>query len=361
MLSTYLSYIFFVFCFLGILVTSYWSIESIKAVAEKFRLSDTFVGAVFLSVGTSFPEFINSIVSGFLDKGSNNPVYSAYSFYNVTGANIWQVVFLSALISIVSLHLSRKRDPGIQEIDSIFWHDSIVSWNLIFVETVLLFVFVSWPNLISPFLFKGFNMINLIFLFIWFWYLRWTYNIEQTERDLEKSNYFRNWNKFSLVGITLVLWLLFGGFAYGNFYLASTFKVSGSTAFGVLLSFITSSPEFSVLYFLFKKKEYRIAVGGFFGSSLFNLTLPTYTNFFSSNPIFGKNLNISSNETNTGHSITNNQLQLWLACNFILLVILLISFLRINRFKTVLTTINGLFIVGIYMLFNVFLQFFLDS
>lgn len=109
MLSSSLSCIFFVFCFLGILVTSYWSIESIKAVAEKFKLSDTFVGAVFLSVGTSFPEFINSIVSGFSDRGQSSPKYAAYSFYNVTGANIWQVVFLSALIAIVALHLRKKK------------------------------------------------------------------------------------------------------------------------------------------------------------------------------------------------------------------------------------------------------------
>ncbi|OAL10736.1 sodium:calcium antiporter [Candidatus Mycoplasma haematobovis] len=340
----------FLLCFIGIVITAYWSIESIKALAVKYKLSDTFVGALFLSVGTSFPEFINSIASGFHDKGQTNPTYALYSFYNVTGANIWQVVFLSVAIAVITINCAvKKKQQDLDQISTIFWEDSIFSWELIFWETILLIGIFFVPPLFESFNFKGFNLINLVFLWVWIWYLKKTYqhDSKNSNRRLE-FNFFNDWNKYSLLAITLFLWIVFGSLAYANFYITSMLPLPKSAAFGIILSFITSTPEFSALYFLFRKREYLIAVGGFFGSSLFNLTLPTYTNWISSNSLMGKR--------HLNQDLSNNKIGFWLLLNLLLLVLFLFSFQKKEKWRNTIQIANGCSMITLYISLNILLN-----
>ncbi|AEW45051.2 sodium/calcium exchanger protein [Mycoplasma haemocanis str. Illinois] len=342
----------FLSCFIGIIVTAYWSIESIKAISIKYKLSDTFVGAVFLSVGTSFPEFVNSIVSGFHDKYLEIPRYAMYSFYNVTGANTWQVVFLSVALSLITIKtLFQKKSKDIEDIQNIFWKESIFSWELVFWETVFLCIIFLAPFLFSKFLFRGFSVINVVFLLVWFWYLHTTYKDHpEVEKRDDEFNHFSSWNKPSLLGISLLLWCLFGALSYANFYIASKFPISGNFSFGIILSFVTSTPEFSALFFLFRKKEYRIAVGGFFGSSLFNLTLPAYTNWISGKPLIGKHHSISHDGN---PPLSTNKLSFWLILNLFLLVLFLMSFYKPKFLKRTMIFLNGIVVAALYVFLNI--------
>lgn len=345
-----LLFVAFLLCFVGIVITAYWSIESIKALAVKYKLSDTFVGALFLSVGTSFPEFINSIASGFIDRNTTHPTSALNSFYNVTGANIWQVVFLSVAIAIITINCAvKKKQEDLEQISTIFWEDSIFSWELIFWETVFLIFIFFVPAIFEPFIFKGFNLINLVFFCVWIWYLKNTYehDSKHSTRNLD-HNPFNKWDKYSLLAITLILWILFGALAYANFYITSKLPLPKSTSFGIILSFITSTPEFCALYFLFKKREYLIAVGGFFGSSLFNLTLPAYTNWISAKPLMGKK--------HLNPDLSNNKIGLWLVINLLLLILFLLSFHRKEKLRKTIQITNGFVMITLYISLNIWLN-----
>ncbi|WP_216082942.1 sodium:calcium antiporter [Candidatus Mycoplasma haematohominis] len=352
--------ILFILCFLGILVTAFWAIEAIKAVSDKFKLSETFIGAVFLSVGTSFPEFVNSLSAGWLDRSylggnaSTIPINSAESFYNITGANIWQVVFLAVvMIGLAIYYKIRKNDHDIQQMVDIFWKDSILSWKLLMLETTILIFIFSWPLIFQYLTVGGFSMLNLIFLGIWLFYIRYTYTSTTTISEKEEPKYFTKCGKPALVIITLSLWSLFGAFSCINFQLASKFPMDPSTSFGVLLSFVTSSPEFSVLYFLLKQKRYQMAVSGFFGSSLFNLTLPFYSNLISLNTIFGK-----QNFHHTGtHEITSQKITIWLLLNLILIFLFIFTFWNRKKWRTSIIATNGTIILTIYVVANTLLGY----
>lgn len=336
----------FIFCFLGILVTAFWAIEAIKAVSEKFKLSETFIGAVFLSVGTSFPEFVNSIVAGVKDRIGNTPINSSKSFYNITGANIWQIVFLAVvMIGLAIAYKYRNKDEEIQKMVNIFWKDSILSWKFLSIETIILIFAFVYSKAISKTEFVGFSPLNLIFLGIWLFYIRHTYKTETIISGKEKPRYFTNLGKSALTCITLALWSLFGAFSCINFIIAQGFPIDPSTSFGVLLSFVTSSPEFSVLYFLLKQKEYQMAVSGFFGSSLFNLTLPTYSNIIAGKSIF----NPKEKEINSRKMI------IWLLLNLVLVALFLFTFWKGKKGRTTIISINGTIILAIYIATTVLL------
>lgn len=119
-LGTGFNIFLFFACFAGILFTSYWAIEAIKTVSERFKISETFIGSVFLSVGTSFPEFVNAIAAGIKDIDESSPVNARDSFYNITGANIWQVLFLSVVIGALAIYWKYRKKDDLEIITKIF-------------------------------------------------------------------------------------------------------------------------------------------------------------------------------------------------------------------------------------------------
>lgn len=70
-------------------------VDSATAIAYSFGLSETFVGLTIVSIGTSLPELVTSVVAS--KKGSNE-----IALGNIIGSNIFNLLLVLALAAVIS-------------------------------------------------------------------------------------------------------------------------------------------------------------------------------------------------------------------------------------------------------------------
>ncbi|RAO95214.1 sodium:proton exchanger [Mycoplasma wenyonii] len=266
----------------GVLTLSFLFSESIKGVLNRFNLSEKFVGSSLLATGTSFPEVINAITAGFYDRESSQKYkYSIDSFYNLTGASLIQIIFLSGL-GIVLYHLTKKKKFAQSEyrgfITSTFQNKTFL-WFLFTAELVLLLIAVSFPSFSQKIGIGSVSFLPFLFLVIWACYL--VFSRKDKEDFKSYSNIFDQLSNFKFLGIFGFIFICFSGLSFLNFNIVTmfekTFRIPRNIGLGTILSLVTSFPEFSSFFFLFKSRHFGLASAGIFGSALFNLFLPSLT------------------------------------------------------------------------------------
>lgn len=77
-----------------IIVGGDWVVDSASSIALSFGLSETLVGLTIVSIGTSLPELVTSIVAA--KKGQSD-----IALGNVVGSNIFNILFILGLSSLV--------------------------------------------------------------------------------------------------------------------------------------------------------------------------------------------------------------------------------------------------------------------
>ncbi|CBZ40408.1 Ca2+/Na+ antiporter [Mycoplasma suis KI3806] len=295
-----------IFCFVyvsaGITALSFLFTESIKNVLERFKLSENFVGSSLLAMGTSLSETINAITAGIYDRGSGSNShqngemsFSLNSLYNLTGANLVQIVFL-ACATIFIWNRARKikflRPECNRFIYSVF-QGKLLLWTISTVELALLGIFFLFKDFSKQLSIGGYSVIPFLFFIIWASYLifskKTTSSLENNSSAINQKqqlipkykNIFQNLSSFSFLIVFILIFFAFAILAFLNFNLVSRFEktlgIDKNIGLGTILSLMTSLPEFSSFFFLYKSKCYDAACSGFLGSALFNLMLPTFT------------------------------------------------------------------------------------
>ncbi|AFO51697.1 sodium/calcium exchanger family protein [Candidatus Mycoplasma haematolamae str. Purdue] len=272
---------------------------------DRFQLSEKFVGSSLLAAGTSLAEAINAFTAGIYDLlGSNGErkeqssqiSYSLNSLYNLTGANSVQIVFLSG-VAFTIYFLIRKKKFSEREYNlflrSVFQGKALL-WSISTAELALLLGCVATSSFSSSLKIGNYNLLPCLFFLVWVLYMVFTKKTDSPEdASLEAKSYTNIFQKFGngqFICIFLLIFVSFTGLAFWNFNLVSkfetVFKIPKNIGLGTILSLITSFPEFSSFFFLFKSRCYDTACAGLFGSALFNLMLPFFTQLIKSDWLF---------------------------------------------------------------------------
>lgn len=261
-------------------------VEVSLAFAKHFGLSRSFVGFTIISVGTSLPEWIVSIMAVFSEQSKE--VTSNFILGNVLGSNIANI----ALILGVSLCLS----PIVFSRD--FFKRDIL-WGVFLVIFFQITVFFLGSYFISPqdFAQKGFfswllndsyrwaflpRWLAMVFLFLFFIYFFQLFfqrmakddlgqQIEKAEELEKKQN---NVFMFSLKIVFSLLGIYFGGawvVKGATFIAQDLLKIEERIVSVSVVALGTSLPELATCVIMAKRKEQELLLANIMGSNVFNI------------------------------------------------------------------------------------------
>lgn len=100
---------------LGLVLGGKWIVDSAVFIAQKFNVSNTFIGLTVVAVGTSLPELATSVVAALKKKPE-------IAIGNVVGSNIFNIFFvlgISATIRPISFDKSINFDIGVLVLSSL--------------------------------------------------------------------------------------------------------------------------------------------------------------------------------------------------------------------------------------------------
>jgi len=220
-------------------------------VANVFKVSTWFIGAVIVSIGTSIPEMSINLASVF----SNNDVGIA----TILGSNIFNVLLVVGVMSIMS---------------PIIMHRSWVLRDLVIfiILTIIGGAFILFPIVGDPNFYgitKGEAALLIGIFFVWL--IQMIHRWDETHENLE----------FEVVTIFTAIIMVIGGvigvFVGGNWVvdgavlIAELMGVSPAVIGFTVVALGTSLPELVVSLVALSKGSIGIAIGNIVGSSIFNI------------------------------------------------------------------------------------------
>lgn len=296
-------------------------VDGASNVAKKFHIPEIVIGLTIVSIGTSMPELmvsLNASIKGFSD----------ISLGNVIGSNIVNLLFILGVTAIISPLLFKRETKLIENPFTLF-------------VTILLFVFGNYAILgNNGIISRGEGIILLIFCILFI-----IYNIIMSKKGNEfdgekvkinkkeekKINIFK-----SIIMIIIgIIELKFGGdFVVENVReIALLLGISEKLISLTIVAFSTSLPELITSITATRKGEEDLAIGNIIGSQIFNILLI---------------LGISSVISPITYSISYNfDMYILIAASFIFMLYPFIGK------KDTMTRANGIFFVGIYIVYMI--------
>ncbi|MDQ0513711.1 Ca2+/Na+ antiporter [Mycoplasmoides fastidiosum] len=321
----------------------YFIVKYIKIITVKLNISVAFIGGIILPVVTSLPEFFTGFFGASIDRISHLPTGVLFSLYNVTGANAIQIFILSIFgvylfiwwyKQQINFHkkihpnqrfgvftpfkkkkgfashqlntqLSQNENSNVnenQQLNQFYltnWSPIIrinfLLWVITFVEYFVMLLFLLVPSWGQVFNIGGFSFINFLFFLTWLSYLIYSYKFNPESEDLYSPYLEKSWawkiNPKLLIFVIFLMIPFLSFSAYLNSGIVENFdtvlKIPKSAAASFFLSLATSLPEISMFISLASKRLFVTAASGILGSSVFNLSIPFYSNLVSLNPLYG--------------------------------------------------------------------------
>lgn len=322
-----------------VVYTSFIFVEIIKEISNRFDFSKTFIGSSVLAICTSLPELINAITAGIYDRKTPDCVaYSINSFYNISGSNILQNVFLSVVLFFFGIYaISKQKFDEFKVFGAACFYKKVLLWFLILFNLVLLLCMLFFRQHLQFLEYGGISWLSGIFLLLWLSFFVITFKqTKEAPTTLEteiKSDMFSHLSMRNFLFLGIFVWIIFSILSYVNFLFVSQlntlFHIPKNISLGIILSFITSVPEFSSFYFLFRSKSYKMAAAGLLGSSLFNMTLPFITSVISGKWIF----------SHPTFSEESQKITVWLLTDLLIHICLFLSTLKIEKAKFIYKTV----------------------
>ncbi len=208
-----------------------------------YKISPFTIGLILLSIGTSLPELLSSIVAVWSDA-------SEVVVGNVIGsniANIFLVLGLSALIFKTPIVFDFKKI----KLDMIF----LIISTVFLLLSVLFYVFMWWEGLIG------------LFLFAIYMYL-----LKRASSGPRKvSDHKTKKKSFIIFPLSIVLLYVGARYTIDALIVISEILSIGREAIAAgAIAFATSLPELFVSLDAFKKGKHEMAAGNIIGSCIFN-------------------------------------------------------------------------------------------
>jgi len=224
-----------------------------EQIAKRFGLSEFFIGATLIALGTSLPEMAASVSA----SAQGHPEIAVA---NIIGSNILNITLVLGLVFLIARLVNPHRD--------FFAKDS--SWALF---PVFIFILMLSDGVIGRF--EGIMLIGLMGAYLIFLIQDGQELLEGDENGSDREDDLFNWFQTSA-------WLLVGFLAviYGADYLiesaqgiARRFGVSEWIIGIVMISMGTSMPELVVSIVAARKGKADMAIGNIIGSNMANISV----------------------------------------------------------------------------------------
>lgn len=224
-----------------------WLLRSAVAFSYRLRVPKIVVGMTVVSLATSLPELIVSVQSAL--QG-----YPDLALANVVGSN---VANLGLVLGMVLLFTRIHVTPSFYRAD----------WPLMFIATVLLWLFIRDGNLSAL---EG--LFLLLGLLLMLGYL-FNYQKQAVITTEEVNQNHHTWVRIVVLGVVGGASLAFGSdfLVDGAVGLARELGVSERIIGITLVSVGTSIPELAASLIAIYRKENAISLGNLLGSNMFNI------------------------------------------------------------------------------------------
>ena len=250
-------------------------VKGASGIAIKFNISKFIIGLTIVSLGTSLPELIITLVSA--NNSSSDLIIG-----NVIGSNICNLLLVLGLISIIK---------------PIKFETSTIKYNLpiLILINVLILIFTMFPIQNTTHIISSKE--GIILLIIAFIYLSWPFIKYTKDKDNNINSEISSSENISL--IKCLIFVLTGGFAlkYGGDFvvnssieIANIFNISKSVIGLSIIALGTSLPELVTSIVAVIKGNEDIAEGNIIGSCFINFTLILGFGAIFSNIIVSSNL-----------------------------------------------------------------------
>lgn len=219
-------------------------------IANNFKISPLVIGMTIVSFGTSAPELLVSLQAAM----DGNP---AIAIGNVVGSNIANLALVLGVTVLIFPIVAERQTK-------------IVDWPMMFLATVLFYIFAYTENQIV--FWEGAILLGILIVFT-FLLIR---NSRKQNKEAEVENEGDEKGS-SIVGLLLLLGgligLYFGSgwFVHGAVSIAKDFNLSDSIIGVTVVAFGTSAPELVASTVAAYRKQTDISVGNLIGSNLFNI------------------------------------------------------------------------------------------
>lgn len=254
-----MSYILLVIGFILLIKGADYFVDSASEIARKLHVSPLIVGLTIVSLGTSAPEAVVSIIAA-LD-GSGDMVIG-----NIVGSNIINISLMLGVTVLIS-PLLIERETQTREIPF-----ALVAAVLLIILMSDQFIFSAENNMIGRL--DGFILLAGIALFLYYIFVKARRTKQATNDDAAKkegsdSSWFKN--------IALLLVGLAGIIIGGDFVVDSATEIAlalGMSQALVGLTIVaigTSLPELTTSITAARKGEAGMALGNLIGSNIFNI------------------------------------------------------------------------------------------
>jgi cation:H+ antiporter len=238
---SFITYIIFIAGFLFLIKGADFLIKGSTSVAQRFGLSEYFIGLTIVSFGTSLPEFVVSFVASM--KGNN-----AIALGNVLGSNIANTLLITGAIGIVAI--------------------IVVKTQIVFREipfSILIIGVLAWLSKTNYFSNKTsqidfYEGIILLILFLFF--LRYTFRKSKIGNDKVQGSTLSIY--YAVIYIVVgVAGLFFGGKWTVNsaIIVAEKFGISQAFIGLTIVALGTSLPELITSLVAAYRKNNGIAIG----------------------------------------------------------------------------------------------------
>lgn len=245
------TYLFFIGGFLFLIKGADFLIKGGVSIAQRFGLSEHFIGLTIISFGTSLPEFIVSFVASM--QGNNQ-----IALGNVLGSNVANTLLITGSCAIVTI-IVVKTQTLFKEIPF-----------SIFIIGVLIFLaktnfFTNKTGQVD--FFEGIILLSLFSLFILYTFRKRKLGDDEI-KDPKLSTLYSS--LFIILGIT---GLFFGGKLTVNsaVLIAEKFGLSQAFIGLTIVALGTSLPELTTSVVAALRKNNGIAIGNIVGSNIFNV------------------------------------------------------------------------------------------
>ncbi|GAB4282482.1 MAG: calcium/sodium antiporter [Marinilabiliales bacterium] len=245
-----MDYLYLILGLILLAVSSNFLVDSSVSLARHLKVSTLIIGIVIVSIGTSSPELVVSIIAAL--KGQAD-----ISLGNVIGSNIANIALILGFTSII-LPISLKN------------HRIWIDWLIMIFASLLLYFILFINNELN--VIWGFVFIIILSLYILYLFI----NARKSNSKDVEVNVLKP--KFSLL-ISLIIFVVSClGLYFGADFLinsavniAKSFNISERIISLTVIAFGTSIPELSASLVAAIKKETDISIGNIIGSNLFNI------------------------------------------------------------------------------------------
>ena len=242
-------------------------VDSSSTVAKNFGVSEMVIGLTLVSIGTSLPEFVTSVLASFEGHGG-------IAIGDVVGSNVCNIAMVVGISSI--FYPITLKDRRSSRIFNGFYRD----YYIMIIASILLFILSLDGRL---------GMMEGVFLLIFF--LLYMYLIVREERsgrsrvfdqaseyvieeEKDKEKKLKMLKTFFVFLISLFAVLSGAKLTVdGAVSLAAIFGISEEIIAMILIAIGTSLPELAVSFSSAKNGKGELAIGNIVGSNTFNILL----------------------------------------------------------------------------------------